>query len=45
MRERAGRLVEEGEGVTCEGVSLVVETTENNRVLEVRVDLSGAGGT
>jgi CBS domain containing-hemolysin-like protein len=45
MRERAGRLVEEGEGVTCEGVSLVVETAENNRILEVRVDLSGTGAT
>jgi len=37
--DRAGRLVEEGETVTHDGVKLVVQTAENNRVLEVRVEL------
>ncbi len=37
--DRAGRLVEEGETVTHDGVKLVVQTAENNRVLEVRIEL------
>ena len=37
--DRAGRLVEEGETVTHDGVKLVVQTAENNRILEVRVEL------
>ena len=37
--DRTGRLVEEGESVTHDGVRLVVETAENNRILEVRVEL------
>ena len=36
---QAGRLVEEGEHVTYDGVRLAVETVDNNRVLEVRIDL------
>jgi len=40
LMSRTGRLVDEGETVTHDGVSLTVETVENNRVLEVRVDLS-----
>lgn len=39
--DRAGRVVEEGEAVTHDGVRLVVESVENNRVLEVRVELPG----
>lgn len=39
---QAGRLVEEGETVTYDGVGLTVESTENNRILEVRVELSDA---
>ncbi|MBX0302594.1 hemolysin family protein [Haloarcula salinisoli] len=39
LMSRAGRLVDEGETVTHDGVSLTVETAENNRVLEVRVAL------
>jgi putative hemolysin len=38
---QTGRLVGEGEGVTYDGVRLTVETAENNRILEVRVDLPG----
>ncbi len=37
--DRAGRLVEEGETVMHEGVKLVVQTAENNRILEVRIEL------
>ncbi|MCL9812377.1 hemolysin family protein [Natranaeroarchaeum aerophilus] len=37
--DRAGRLVEEGETVTHDGVKLVVQTAENNRILEVRIEL------
>jgi len=36
---RAGRLVEEGESVTYDGINLVAETVENNRILEVRVEI------
>ncbi|TYL38231.1 DNA-binding protein [Natronococcus pandeyae] len=36
--DRAGRIVEEGESVTYDDVRLVVETAENNRILEVRVE-------
>ncbi|MFB6296743.1 MAG: hemolysin family protein [Halobacteriales archaeon] len=43
LMDRTGRLPEEGESVTEAGVRLVVETVENNRILEVRVDPSGAG--
>ncbi len=39
--DRAGRLVEEGESVTDDGTRLVVETTDNNRILEIRVELPG----
>jgi len=42
LMSRTGRLVEEGETVTHDGVSLTVETAENNRVLEVRVELPEA---
>jgi putative hemolysin len=38
---QTGRLVGEGEGVTYDDVRLTVETAENNRILEVRVDLPG----
>ncbi|WP_135805821.1 hemolysin family protein [Halorussus marinus] len=41
MFDRTGRLAEEGESVTEDGVGLVVETAENNRVLEVRIELPG----
>ncbi len=37
--DRTGRVVEEGESVTYDGVRLEVETAENNRILEVRVEL------
>ena len=37
--DRAGRLVEEGETVVHEGIELTVETAENNRVLEVRLEV------
>jgi len=37
--EEAGRVLEEGEGVTEDGVDLFVETAEGNRILEVRVTL------
>ncbi|WP_324661587.1 hemolysin family protein [Haloarcula sediminis] len=43
LMSRTGRLVDEGETITYDGVSLTVETAENNRVLEVRIDLSGPG--
>jgi hypothetical protein len=36
---RAGRLVEEGESVTYDGINFVAETVENNRILEVRVEI------
>ncbi|MFC4439327.1 MULTISPECIES: hemolysin family protein [Natrialbaceae] len=36
--DRAGRIVEEGESVTYDDVRLVVETAENNRILEVRIE-------
>jgi len=39
LLDRTGRLVDEGETVTHDGVSLTAETVENNRVLEVRVEL------
>jgi putative hemolysin len=39
MLDRAGRVVEEGETVTHDSVRLSAEITENNRILEVRVDL------
>ncbi|WP_277540559.1 hemolysin family protein [Haloarcula laminariae] len=40
LMSRTGRLVDEGETVTHDGATLTVETAENNRVLEVRIDLS-----
>lgn len=36
---RVGRVLEEGESVTHDGVRLVVETVDNNRILEVQVEL------
>ncbi|MFC6755972.1 MULTISPECIES: hemolysin family protein [Haloarcula] len=42
LMSRTGRLVDEGETVAHDGVSLTVETAENNRVLEVRVALPEA---
>ena len=39
---QTGRIVEEGEGVTYDGTRLTVETAENNRILEVRVELPSA---
>jgi CBS domain containing-hemolysin-like protein len=38
---RMGRLVEEGETVVYEGVTLTVEETENTRILRVRVETDG----
>lgn len=43
LLDQTGRLVEEGEAVTYDGVRLVVETAENNRILEVRVELTDVG--
>nr|WP_284438520.1 hemolysin family protein [Halomicroarcula laminariae] len=40
LMSRTGRLVDEGETVAHDGATLTVETAENNRVLEVRIDLS-----
>lgn len=37
--DRAGRLVEEGESITHDGITLTVATRARNRILEVRVDL------
>ena len=37
--DRTGRLLEAGEEVTHDGIRLVVETVENNRILEVRIEL------
>ena len=45
LMDRTGRLVTEGQSVTAHGVRFTVETTENNRILEVRMDLSGAAAT
>jgi putative hemolysin len=45
LLNRTGRLVEEGEAVAYTGVNLVVETAENHRILEVRVELSDAENT
>jgi CBS domain containing-hemolysin-like protein len=42
---RAGRLVEEGEAVTHDGIRLVVSTVENNRLLNVRIERPDAGTT
>jgi CBS domain containing-hemolysin-like protein len=42
---RTGRLVEEGEAVTYDGIRLIVETAENNRILEVRIELPDTGAT
>ena len=36
-----GRLVEEGETVVYEDVTLTVEETENTRILRVRVETDG----
>lgn len=38
LMSQTGRLVDEGETVTYEGVRLVAETLDNNRVLEVRIE-------
>lgn len=46
--DRAGRLVEEGESITLDGIVLTVETRARNRILEVRVELpegTGASGS
>ncbi|MEF8841285.1 MAG: hemolysin family protein [Haloarculaceae archaeon] len=43
LMHEAGRLVEEGESVTHDGVRFVVETAEHNRILEVQVELSDTG--
>jgi len=45
LMSRAGRLVDEGETVTQDGVVLTAETVENNRVLEVRIELPDGAGT
>lgn len=42
---RTGRLVEEGETVTDDGVRLLVEPIENNRILEVRSEPSSVETT
>lgn len=39
LLNRTGRLAEEGDVVTYDDIRLIVETTENNRILEVRVEL------
>lgn len=43
LMSQTGRIVEEGEEVTYDDSRLTVETAENNRILEVRVELSNAG--
>lgn len=40
IMDRTGRLVDEGDRVTYDGVVLIAETVAKNRLLEVRVDLS-----
>ena len=45
LMDRTGRLLTEGESVTDDGVRFVVETAENNRILEVRVELPAAETT
>ena len=42
LMTEAGRRLEEGEGVTYDGVRFIVETAENNRILELRVELTDA---
>jgi CBS domain containing-hemolysin-like protein len=39
LMNQTGRLTEEGQGVTYDGIRFVVETAENNRILEVRLEL------
>ncbi|WEL21164.1 hemolysin family protein [Halorhabdus sp. BNX81] len=43
IMSQTGRLVDEGDQVTYGGVDLTAETVANNRLLEVRVDLSNHG--
>ena len=43
LMERTGRLVTEGQSVTAHGIRFTVETAENNRILEVRLDLGDPG--
>jgi len=40
--DRTGRIAQEGESVTYDGVRLAVDTLDNNRILEVRIELPSA---
>ncbi|WP_248299351.1 hemolysin family protein [Halorhabdus amylolytica] len=43
IMDQTGRLVDEGDRATYDGIDLTAETMANNRLLEVRVDLSSGG--
>ncbi|MEF8831109.1 MAG: hemolysin family protein [Halobacteriales archaeon] len=45
LLDRAGQLPGEGESVTDDGIRLTAETVENNRFLEIRIELGTAGAT